>query len=99
MDVATPIKTIKVRRSRDRYLAKDTLDLMNARDRASGDESHRLRNRVSSLVKRDHLKSNLAKRHPAKNKLKILWDLANNILGKSQASLPASLNVKGTATV
>ncbi|QQP39041.1 Hypothetical protein FKW44_019795 [Caligus rogercresseyi] len=28
---------------------------MNARDRASGDEYRRLRNRVSSLVKRDHL--------------------------------------------
>ncbi|QQP42084.1 Hypothetical protein FKW44_016634 [Caligus rogercresseyi] len=38
MDVAIPIKTIKVHRSRDLYLAKDTLDLMNARDRASGDE-------------------------------------------------------------
>ncbi|QQP52809.1 Hypothetical protein FKW44_005067 [Caligus rogercresseyi] len=42
MDVAIPIKTIKVRRSRDLYLAKDTLDLMNARDRASGDEYRRL---------------------------------------------------------
>ncbi|QQP56902.1 Hypothetical protein FKW44_001730 [Caligus rogercresseyi] len=42
---------------------------MNARDRASGDEyPRRLRNRVSSLVKRDHLKSNLAKIHTAKNK-------------------------------
>ncbi|QQP37199.1 Hypothetical protein FKW44_017396 [Caligus rogercresseyi] len=61
---------------------------MNARDRASGDEYRRLRNRVSSLVKRDHLKSNLAKIHTAKNKPKTLWGLANNILGKSQASLP-----------
>ncbi|QQP51377.1 Hypothetical protein FKW44_012720 [Caligus rogercresseyi] len=39
---------------------------MNAQDRASGDEYRRLRNRVSSLVKRDHLKSNLAKIHTAK---------------------------------
>ncbi|QQP38806.1 Hypothetical protein FKW44_019489 [Caligus rogercresseyi] len=43
-DVAIPIKTIKVHRSRDLYLANNTLDLMNARDRASTDEYHRLRN-------------------------------------------------------
>ncbi|QQP38720.1 Hypothetical protein FKW44_019379 [Caligus rogercresseyi] len=60
---------------------------MNARDRVFGDEYRRLCNRVSSLVK-DHLKSNLAKIHTAKNKPKTLWGLANNILGKSQALSP-----------
>ncbi|QQP53914.1 Hypothetical protein FKW44_006559, partial [Caligus rogercresseyi] len=99
MDIAIPIKIIKVHRSRYLYLAKDTLDLMNARDRASGDEYRHLHNRVSSLCKLDHLKSNLKKIQTAENKPKTLWGLANNILGKSQASLPASLNVNGTATV
>ncbi|QQP34566.1 Hypothetical protein FKW44_022486 [Caligus rogercresseyi] len=59
---------------------------MNARDRASGDEYRRLRNRVSSLVKRDQV--NIAKIHTAKNKPKTLWGLANKYLASPRPLSP-----------
>jgi hypothetical protein len=99
-DLVAPAKAIKVRRGADLYLSPETLDMMEARDRAPpGRDYRRLRNVVSSMVKRDKMRTNLEKLHKANNDPKVLWRLANSALGKPQSSLPASLVVNGHATV
>jgi hypothetical protein len=100
LDRIAPAKAIKVRRGADLYLSRETLDMMEARDRASpGKDYRRLRNIVSSMVKRDKMRTNLEKLRKANNDPKVLWGLANSALGKPQSSLPASLIVGGHATV
>jgi hypothetical protein len=91
LDVVAPYKTIRVRRGDNLYLSSEMLNLMEIRDRATGTEYRRLRNKVSSMVKRDRLRTNLDKLRKANNDPKVLWGLANSALGKSQSSLPASL--------
>jgi hypothetical protein len=54
---------------------------------------------VSSMVKRDKMRTNLEKLRKANNDPKVLWRLASSALGKPQSSLPASLIVDGRATV
>eukprot|EP00095_Tigriopus_kingsejongensis_P005955 maker-scaffold509_size151631-snap-gene-0.18 protein:Tk05955 transcript:maker-scaffold509_size151631-snap-gene-0.18-mRNA-1 annotation:"hypothetical protein T265_04194" len=73
---------------------------MEIRDRAPpGKEYRRLRNQVSSMVKRDKLRTNLDKLRKSHNDPKVLWGLANAALGKPlNASLPTSLLVNGIAT-
>jgi hypothetical protein len=74
--------------------------MMVARDRAPpGKDYRRLRNKVSSMVKGDKMRTNLEKLHKADNNPKVLWMLANSALGKPQSSLPASLVVDGHITV
>jgi hypothetical protein len=74
--------------------------MMKARDRAPPGKDYRhLRNVVSSMVKRDKMRTNLEKLRKANNDPKVLWGLANSALGKPQCSLPASLVVDGHATV
>eukprot|EP00095_Tigriopus_kingsejongensis_P010672 maker-scaffold1678_size31397-snap-gene-0.6 protein:Tk10672 transcript:maker-scaffold1678_size31397-snap-gene-0.6-mRNA-1 annotation:"reverse transcriptase-like protein" len=82
-------------------MGNDALDLMEIRDRAPpGKEYRRLRNQVSSMVKRDKLRTNLDKLRKSHNDPKVLWGLANAALGKPpNASLPTSLLVNGIATV
>jgi hypothetical protein len=99
LDVVAPYQTIRVRRGDNLYLSSETLDVMEIRDRATGKEYRRLRNKVSSMVKRDRLRTNLDKLRKANNDPKVLWGLANSALGKSKSSLPASLVVDGISTV
>jgi hypothetical protein len=99
LDVVSPFMTIRVRRGDNLYLSTETLDLMETRDRATGKEYRRLRNKVSSMVKRDRLRTNLDKLRKANNDPKVLWDLANSALGKSHSSLPALLVIGGISTV
>jgi hypothetical protein len=100
LDLIAPAKAIKVRRGADLYLSPETLDMMVARDRAlPGKDYRRLRNKVSSMVKRDKMRTNLEKLRKANNDPKVLWGLANSALGKPQSSLPASLVVDGHTTV
>ena len=99
LDWAAPAKSITVRKGNNLFLSSDTLDLMECRDRATGKEYRFLRNRVSSMVRRDRMRTNLEKLHKANDDPKVLWQLANSALGKPQSSLPASLDVNGTATV
>lgn len=99
LDKIAPIKSICVRNSNPLYLSSDTIDLMERRDRASGKAYRQLRNRVSSMVKRDRLRSSLAKLRESKNDPKILWSLANAALGKQAPPLPASLLADGIPTV
>jgi hypothetical protein len=75
-------------------------EVMEVRDRAPPRKDYRcLRNVVSSMVKRDKMRTNLEKRRKADNGLKMLWRLAKSALGKPQSLLPASLVVDGCATV
>jgi endonuclease/exonuclease/phosphatase (EEP) superfamily protein YafD len=99
LDVVAPYKTIRVRSGDNLYLSSDTLDLIGIRDQATGKEYCRLRNKVSSMVKRDRLRTNLDKLRKANNDPKVLWGLANSALGKSQSSLPALLVIGGISTV
>jgi hypothetical protein len=100
LDLIAPARAIKVRRGADLYLSPETLDMMEARDRAPpGKDYRRLRNVVSSMVKRDKMRTNLEKLRKANNDPKVLWRLANSALGKPQSSLPASLVIDGHATV
>jgi hypothetical protein len=70
----------------DLYLSPETLDMMQARDRAPpGKDYRRLRNVVSSMVKRDKMRTNLEKLRKANNDPKVLWRLANSALGKPQS--------------
>jgi hypothetical protein len=62
LDIIAPTKSISVRRGVDLYLQDDTLELMKVRDAAKAGEFYRrTKNRVSALVKRDKLLSNLKK--------------------------------------
>jgi hypothetical protein len=100
LDLVAPAKAIKVRRGADLYLSPETLNMMVARDRAPpGKDYRRLRNKVSSMVKGDKMRTNLEKLRKADNDPKVLWRLANLALGKPQSSLPASLVVDGHTTV
>ena len=99
LDIVAPLKAIRVKRGDDLYLSSETLALMTVRDQASGRQYRSLRNRVSSLVRRDRLRSNLAKLSKANGDPKILWRLANEAMGKVKSSLPASIEVGGVATV
>jgi hypothetical protein len=100
LDLIAPARAIKVKRGANLYLSPETLDMMEARDRAPpGKDYQRLRNVVSSMVKRDKMRTNLEKLRKANNHPKVLWGLANSALGKPQSSLPASLVVNGHATV
>lgn len=91
LDLVAPFKAIKVKEGGNLYLAPDTLALMRARDGAKGNEYRRLRNRVSALVKRDKITSNLTRLKKSNNDPKVLWQLANEALGNDRPSLPAAL--------
>ncbi|QQP39087.1 Uncharacterized protein FKW44_019856, partial [Caligus rogercresseyi] len=99
LNEVAPTKTIKVKTGRSLYLASDTLELMRKRDRASGSEYRRIRNQVSSLVKRDRICTNMGELRKSPNDPKVLWRLANEAIGKSSVSLPASLEVNGISTM
>eukprot|EP00095_Tigriopus_kingsejongensis_P005181 maker-scaffold237_size242172-snap-gene-1.33 protein:Tk05181 transcript:maker-scaffold237_size242172-snap-gene-1.33-mRNA-1 annotation:"paramyosin " len=69
------------------FASADTLDLTEIRDRAPpGKEYRRLRNHVSSMVKRNKLRTNLDKLRKSHNDPKVLWGLANAALGKPNDS-------------
>eukprot|EP00095_Tigriopus_kingsejongensis_P005797 maker-scaffold88_size394946-snap-gene-2.26 protein:Tk05797 transcript:maker-scaffold88_size394946-snap-gene-2.26-mRNA-1 annotation:"hypothetical protein DAPPUDRAFT_313254" len=96
-----PIKAIKVKKNPNLYLSSDTLDLMEICDRAPpGNEYRQFQNQVSSMAKRDNLRTNLDKFRKSHNDPKVLWGLANAALGKPlNASLATSLLVSGIAMV
>ena len=86
---------------RDLYLAPDTLNAMRERDKACpGKDYRRLRNAVSSMVKRDRLQGNRRKLLEANGDPRVAWDLAKQALGLStHSSLPKSLHTpSGTCT-
>jgi hypothetical protein len=60
-------------------------------DSATGKRYRDLRNEVSRLVRRDKQDSSLLSFKKACNDLKVLWQLADQALGKDRPSLPASI--------
>ena len=98
LDIVAPEKVITVRRGSDFSLASDTLEMIERRDSAPPSKYKHLRNQACALVKRDKMRSNLAKLREAGDCPKILWKLAGSALGKKPATLPASLFVNGVAT-
>eukprot|EP00095_Tigriopus_kingsejongensis_P005098 maker-scaffold161_size295871-snap-gene-0.10 protein:Tk05098 transcript:maker-scaffold161_size295871-snap-gene-0.10-mRNA-1 annotation:"map kinase-activating death domain isoform x3" len=99
LDIVAPLVTSEVKEGKELYLAPDTLAMMRARDSAKPGTYRQLRNRVSALVRRDRLMTNLNKLDKASGDPKALWKLANEALGKPSASLPPSLSVNGVSTV
>jgi hypothetical protein len=96
LDVVAPMKNMTVKKDDDLYLSASTITLMETRNAAarSGDKDRykHLRNRVTSRVRRERQKSNIARLDKAKGDPRTLWQIANAAVGKNTQSLPASLN-------
>jgi hypothetical protein len=90
LEQAAPIKSIKVKEgSLPLYLCPDTLALMAKRDSLGcGPRYRAARNRVTALVRRDKVASNLAKLTESRNLLAVLLEIANAAVGKPRQPLP-----------
>jgi hypothetical protein len=99
-DKVAPLIVVKVRKVNSIYLARDTLELMKLWDHVAKRCRYRkLRNRCSVLVERDKRNSNQSKLTKSKDNPRVLWELANDALGKQRTSLPQSVNnVDGSMT-
>jgi hypothetical protein len=99
-DKVAPLIVVKVRKVNSIYLARDTLELMKLWDHVAKRCRYRkLRNRSSVLVERDKRNSNQSKLTKSKDNPRVLWELANDALGKQRTSLPQSVNnVDGSMT-
>jgi hypothetical protein len=91
LDIIAPEKEIRVKKGQNLYLTRETLEAMRKRDSANGKRYRNLRNEVSRLVRRDKQDSNLLSLKKACNDPKVLWQLADQALGKDRPSRPASI--------
>jgi hypothetical protein len=93
LDVVAPVKEITVKTGSNLYLTRETLEMMKRRDsaRAGTPRFRALRNVANRLVKRDKLASNTKTLSKASSNPRVLWQLANDALGKAPASLPPAL--------
>jgi hypothetical protein len=101
LDAVAPVKQIVVKTGSNLYLTRETLEMMKQRDSArAGTPRYRaLRNAANRLVKRDKLASNTETLSKASSNPRVLWQLANDALGKAPASLPPALvNAAGNMT-
>lgn len=101
LDIVAPLKVVTVKEDGNLLLARDTRLVMAARDnaRAAGLISYKqLRNRASSLLKRDQMRTNSNLIKQSKNDPKVLWRLANLALGKEMSGLLPSLKVGSLST-
>jgi hypothetical protein len=101
LDVVAPVKEITVKAGSNLYLTRETLEMMKRRDSArAGTQRFRvLRNATNRLVKRDKLTSNSETLAKSSSDPRVLWQLANDALGKAPASLPPALvNAEGSMT-
>jgi hypothetical protein len=92
LNIVAPEKEIRVKKGPNLYLTRETLEAMKKRDADAGRRYRDLRNEVSRLVRRDKQDSNLLSLKKASNNPKVLWQLADQALGKDRPSLPASIN-------
>jgi hypothetical protein len=102
LDVVAPVKEITVKTGSNLYLTRETLEMMKRRDlaRAGTPRFRALRNAANRLVKRDKLASNAKTLSKASSDPRVLWQLANDALGKAPASLPPALvNAAGNMTL
>jgi hypothetical protein len=88
LDIIAPEKEIRVKKGQNLYLTRETLEAMRKRDSATGKKYLNLRNKVSRLVRRDKQDSNLFSLKKACNDPKVLWQLADQALGKDRPSCP-----------
>lgn len=93
LDEVAPLRTIRVKRGRPLYLQADTLEVMRDRDVAKGARYRSLRNRASAMVGRDRRNHNAGRLAAASGDPRVLWDLANEALGKDRPTLPTAINV------
>jgi hypothetical protein len=91
LGIIAPEKEIRVKKGQNLYLTRETLEAMRMRDSATGKRYRDLRNEVSRLVRRDKQDSNLLSLMEVCNDSKVLWQLADQALGKDRPSLPASI--------
>jgi hypothetical protein len=91
LNIVAPEREIRVKKGPNLYLRQETLQAMKKRDSATGKRYRNLRKEVSRLVKRDKQDSNLLSLKKASNDPKVLWQLADQALGKDRPSLPASI--------
>jgi hypothetical protein len=101
LDVVAPLKEITVKAGSNLYLSRETLEMMKGRDsaRAGTQRFCVLRNATNRLVKRDKLTSNSETLAKSSSNPRVLWQLANNALGKAPTSLPPALvNAAGSMT-
>jgi hypothetical protein len=102
LDAVAPVKEIVVKTGSDLYLKRETLEMMKRRvsARAGTPRFRALRNAANRLVKHDKLASNTETLSKASSDPRVLWQLANNALGKAPASLPPALvNAAGNMTL
>jgi hypothetical protein len=91
-------KEIRVKKGQNLYLMRETLEAMRMPDSATSRRYRGLRNKVSRLVRRDKQDSNLLSLKKACNDPKVLWQLADQALGKDRPSLPASITGANSPT-
>jgi hypothetical protein len=91
LDIIAAEKEIRVKKGQNLYLTREMLEAMRVRDSAMGRRYRDLRSKVSRLVRRDKQDSNLLSLKKACNDPKVLWQLADQALGKDRPSQPASI--------
>jgi exonuclease III len=91
LDVVAPAKMITVKTNDDLYLSRETREMMKARDEAGRDKYKFLRNRATAMVRRDRLRSNMAKLAKAKGDSRTVWQIAKSATGQCRMALPSSL--------
>jgi hypothetical protein len=93
MDLAAHLKRITVKEGTlPLYLRPDTLARIAKRDSLGcGLRYKAVRNRVTTLVRRDKEMSNLAQLSESKNSPAVLWEIANAAVGKPRQPLPAAV--------
>jgi hypothetical protein len=90
LNVVAPVKEITVKAGSNLYLTRETLKMMKRRDSArAGTQRFRvLRNATNRLVKRNKLTSSSETLAKSSSDPRVLWQLANDTLGKAPTSLP-----------
>jgi hypothetical protein len=93
MDLAASLKRIRVKEGTlPLYLRPDTPALMAKWDcLGRGPRYKAVRNRVTTLVRRDKEMLNLAKLSESKNSPALLWEIANAAVGQPRQPLPAAV--------
>jgi hypothetical protein len=97
LDMVAPVKEIAVKTGSSLYLSREALEMMKRRDsaRAGTPRFQALRKAANRLVKRDKLASNTETLSKASSDPRVLWQLANDALGKAPDLSPASARQRG----
>jgi hypothetical protein len=91
LDVVAPAKMITVKTNDNLYLSRENWEMMKACNKAAWDKYKFLRNRARAMVRRDRLRSNMAKLAKAKGDSRTVWHIAKSATGHCRTALPSSL--------